>query len=130
MVPLTIWGRRMLTGSFADGEQAVRSIQSIIGALKGILNEPDEPMMNIVALYQNDRCGITLFPRAKHRNSRYFAEPQQRISISPAAMEMAGIIVVADSNHFDRVDEDVVLSMYDEVTLGETLFNRLVEAVA
>jgi hypothetical protein len=129
LVPLTAWGRRMLAGSFTNEGEVTQCLQSIISALKGILGEPDEPMINIVALYRNNRCGITLFPRAKHRSARYFAPPRQRISISPAAMEMAGIIVVADGSHFDRVDENVVLSMYDEVTLGEAPFARLVKAV-
>jgi hypothetical protein len=42
---------------------------------------------------------------------------------------MAGIIVVADVAHFDRVDEAAVRSIYEEVTLGNDLFSQLVEAV-
>jgi hypothetical protein len=42
---------------------------------------------------------------------------------------MAGIIVVANIDHFDRVDETVVQSIFNEVTLGNDLFSRLVKAV-
>jgi hypothetical protein len=129
VVPISIWGRNMLVCSFREAGQAEKSIRSIIIALKEILGEKDEPMMNMVSLYRNDRYIITIFPRAKHRSACYFAGPSRRILISPAAMEMAGIIVVANLEHFDRVDETVVRSIYQEVTLGTDLFSRLVEAV-
>jgi hypothetical protein len=129
VVPCTTWGRNMLVCSFKQAEQAQDCIQSIISALKDLTAEQSEPMINIVALYRNDRYIIILFPRAKHRSACYFAQPQQQILISPAAVEMAGIIVVANVNHFDRVDETVVLDMYKEVTLDNDLFSRLKEAV-
>jgi ATP adenylyltransferase/5',5'''-P-1,P-4-tetraphosphate phosphorylase II len=129
VLPLTIWGRNMLVCSFGEAERAAARIQSIASALKDITVEQGEPMMNVVALYRNGRHIITIFPRAKHRSACYFAEPRKQISISPAAMEMAGIIVVANIDHFDRVDESVVRSMFEEVTLGDNLYSRLVEAV-
>ncbi len=129
VLPLTIWGRNMLVCSFREAAQVEKCIRSTINALKEITGEKVEPMINMVALYRDDHYIITIFPRAKHRSACYFAGPQQQILISPAAMEMAGIIVVANSEHFDRVDETVVQSIYQEVTLGTDLFSRLVEAV-
>jgi ATP adenylyltransferase/5',5'''-P-1,P-4-tetraphosphate phosphorylase II len=129
VVPLTLWGRNLVVCSFGQASQAQACIQSVITALKDSTGEKSEPMMNIVALFRDDRYIISIFPRARHRSACYFAEPKQQIAISPAAIEMAGIVVVANMDHFDRVNENVVLSMYKEVTLGNDLFSRLVEAV-
>jgi len=128
--PQTVWGRNMLVCCFRQAGQAKQRIQSIISALKDITGENTEPMINIAALYRDGRYIISIFPRAKHRSSCYYADPQNQISISPAAMEMAGIIVVANTGHFDRVDEKVVHAMFEEVTLGNDHFSRLKEAIA
>ncbi|MBN1308458.1 MAG: DUF4922 domain-containing protein, partial [Chitinispirillaceae bacterium] len=117
-VPLSIWGRNMVVCCCKEAAQARSRIQCIISALKKIVGGPGEPMFNIVSLYRDERYIITLFPRAKHRSACFFAPPHERILISPAAIEMAGIVVVADIDHFDRVDENVVYSMFREVTLG------------
>jgi ATP adenylyltransferase/5',5'''-P-1,P-4-tetraphosphate phosphorylase II len=129
VVPLIGWGRTMLVCSFRHAKQAQLSIQSIIDTLKEITGDSLEPMINIVALYRNDRYILSVFPRVKHRSACYFDEPQRKISISPAAIEMAGIIVVANIDHFDRVDEVALLSMFKEVSLGSDLFSKLTEAV-
>jgi hypothetical protein len=42
---------------------------------------------------------------------------------------MAGVLVVADADHFDRVDEQTTLSIYEEVSLGEKQFGTLAEKV-
>lgn len=129
VVPLTSWGRTMLVCSFRQAKQVQVRIQSIISALKDITGDTCEPMINIVALYRDERYVIIVFPRAKHRSSCYFDEPQRKISISPAAIEMAGIIVVSNIDHYDRVDETTLLSMFREVSLGSNLFSLLTEAV-
>ena len=128
--PLAIGGRNLLAGSFADAADAADFIGRSLAALQTITGEPEEPMLNIVARFSSGRYSIAFFPRAKHRSARYFAPPDRRLSISPAAMEMAGIVVVAEATHFDRVDAEAVRTIYREVTLGPDLFSRLAKAVA
>jgi hypothetical protein len=40
---------------------------------------------------------------------------------------MAGIVVVADADHFDRVNEKTALSIFEQVCLEEEPFRRLLE---
>jgi len=126
---LSIGGRNLLAGSFRRAGDAAYRIRSMITALKDIAAGDGEPMVNIIARYRGGGWIVCVFPRAKHRSACYYAPPEQRILISPAAMEMAGIVVVADPDHFDRVDENALASMFREVTLGGDAFSRLAEAV-
>ncbi|MBN1757064.1 MAG: DUF4922 domain-containing protein [Chitinispirillaceae bacterium] len=126
---LALCGRNVLTGYFSTADGAARFLDRAISKLKNITGGMNEPMINIIARLKNDRNTITLFPRAKHRSACFFAEAQQRLSISPAAVEMAGVIVVADESHFDRVDAAAVQSIYREVTLDDTFFSEFVKAM-
>lgn len=129
VTPLTIWERHLLLCGFRNRADAELTIQSVVDALAAISGETREPMVNIIALYRDDRYSVTIFPRSKHRSASYFADPPERLSISPAAIEMAGIVIVADTAHFGRVDEETVRGIYREVTLEKDQFSRLVELV-
>jgi hypothetical protein len=43
---------------------------------------------------------------------------------------MAGIMVVADADHFDRVDETTARAILEEVSLEEKRFQTLLEKLA
>lgn len=127
IVPLTLGGRRLLSGNFATTDSTIEFLASVLSNLQSLSNRDDEPMLNLIVRFCYDRFSVAVFPRAKHRSACYFAEPSQRLSISPAAIEMAGVIVVADLDHFDRVDAEAVAAIYREVTLDAYSFSRLTE---
>jgi hypothetical protein len=88
-----------------------------------------EPLVNVLAVYR-EGCYLTfLWPRSKHRPACYFGQGDERIAVSPASMEMAGILVVAEPDHFDRVDRGTAISIYEEVSLDAGEFEKLAEAV-
>jgi hypothetical protein len=124
-MPLIIGCRTMIACGSPDPSVVRQSIESTVEKLTRVSGETQEPMFNLIVFYREGRYRSVLFPRAKHRSACYFAPPAERLSISPAAVEMAGIVVVADDTHFDRVDEAAVKAMYGEVTLDPTRFSRL-----
>ncbi len=88
----------------------------------------DEPMFNLLALFRDGRYICVLFPRAAHRPARYFAAEPERLAISPAALEMAGILIVAEPDHLDRLDAATARSIYEEVCLDKARFNQLADS--
>jgi hypothetical protein len=123
------FGRRMLRFAHADPDEHLSSLENAIVALAGLVAEDQEPMFNLLSLYSNRMYQSVLFPRARHRPERFFAPDTDRIAVSPAALEMAGILVVAEPDHFDRIDTLTARAIYEEVTLDEERFARLREAV-
>lgn len=130
VVPITSFGRRMLLYHHREAGKACELIHRLLEFLQRAGGSDDEALINLIAVYRDEHYGVFVFPRAKHRPECYFAEGDSRVSVSPAALEMAGIMVVADGDHFDRVDEQRALSIYEEVTLEPELFNKLAESVS
>jgi len=128
--PLTLGERNLFAGCFNDCERTVTSLERLIATYRHLIAGDQEPMLNIVARYADARYTIAVFPRAKHRSACYFAPEEKRLSISPAAIEMAGIVVVADVNQFNRVDEKTIRDIYREVTIESHQFNQLAEEIA
>ncbi len=88
-----------------------------------------EPMLNLLALFRDGRHICVLFPRVAHRPACYFVDGPNKIAISPATLEMAGLLVVAELDHFDRVDATIARQIYEEVSAEETRCAQLMEAI-
>lgn len=123
------FGRRMLVFADAQASPLAENISRALDLLSQRDVAGEEPMVNLLVNYTDGRYLAVLIPRTAHRPACYFADGPDRLAVSPAALEMAGVLVVADPDHFDRVDVATARSLYDEVCLEESRFNQLVEAM-
>ncbi len=83
-------------------------------------------LINILAIYSDSAWHIVVMPREKHRSSCFFAEEPNKIMISPATVEMAGVIVTARESDFENIGPEDLRAIYDEVTLNDTAFDGIV----
>ncbi len=120
------FGRSLLFCASDGPGEIVDFVETVLRLLP---HRDPEPPFNVLAIYGNGLFRTVICPRAKHRPECFFAKDESRLAISPAAMEMAGVMVVAESEHFERVDESTVRSIYQEVSLPAADFGKLVEAV-
>jgi hypothetical protein len=123
---LTSFGRRLLVCSEKGAGNTADFVSRV---LKSLPPEDPEPLINVLAVYRDERYLTVLWPRSKHRPACYFKQGDAQIAVSPAALEMAGILVVADPDHFDRVDQQAAVSIYREVSLDAEEFDQLAKAV-
>jgi SpoIID/LytB domain protein len=80
-----------------------------------------EPMLNLIGWHENDGWKCLIFPRKAHRPSCYFKEKDEQILVSPASVEMGGVIVTSRDEDFERLDQMALKKILEEVTLDETL---------
>jgi len=119
-------GRSIIVLRGSNLEEIARWFYRIIDELP----RPDghiEPMMNIVCTYERGTFTTFLFPRAKHRPASFFAEGEQRLIVSPGAIDMAGVIVTPRREDFARLDGARVEAIFAEVSLGDTWVNEILE---
>jgi ATP adenylyltransferase/5',5'''-P-1,P-4-tetraphosphate phosphorylase II len=86
-----------------------------------------ESMINLIVTHDGGAWITYLFPRAKHRPACYFAEGEDRLTVSPAAIDLAGWLVVPVEGHFQKIDSEAVSQIFSEVTLGEQPFSHVVK---
>jgi hypothetical protein len=101
-------------------------LQRAFGALYEVLQDGgpagEEPMMNILGFYTNGEWRIHVFPRAKHRPAFYFKEGDEKLLISPAAVELGGICTTPREQDFERVTREHIVDMYSEVCVSADKF--------
>ncbi|MFN0084158.1 MAG: DUF4922 domain-containing protein [Blastocatellia bacterium] len=93
-------------------------------ALAEITCSEEEPMMNLIAAFDANRWTVLCYPRGRHRPACYFAEEEARLTVSPAAIDLSGVMVVPRPDHFARISASDLERIYAEVTLDDALFGR------
>jgi hypothetical protein len=83
----------------------------------------NEPMLNLLANYQNGKYRLVLFPRKQQRPSCYFSEEPHRILVSPASVEMGGIIITPRAEDFHRITKKDLETIFSDTSL--TTDNRI-----
>ena len=123
--------RRFVSIESNDPEMLAKVFAAVESALQQIAGSGDEePLMNVLATYDNDAWRVIIVPRARHRPSFYFAEGEEKILLSPAAVEMGGICAVPLQKDFKRLDREHLVQAFGEVTLSADHFTRLRETLA
>ena len=103
-------------------------IEAVVAALPVPDGHP-EPMVNLVCLAEAEGVTAFLFPRAKHRPEAFHAAGEDRLLVSPGAIDMAGVLVVPQRRDFERLDAARVEAILREVTLPAPLVQAAVAGI-
>ena len=124
---------------------AIGKIYSILSSLTGRGNgrfDPDdivssdmkkfseggmwEPMMNIVCWWQSGIWRIALFARGELRPSCYTAEGAEHFTISPACVEMGGLVITPVEDDWLRLRAKDVRKIFDDVAISYDIEEKLI----
>ena len=119
--------RRFIVLRSAEKESLVLALGALEASLAATTGEKDEPMMNILAWYGSGEWTVVVFPRARHRPSAYFAQGEEKILISPAAVDCGGVLTTPLEKDFNRLTEENLRVIFGEIFLPEGVFHRVCE---
>lgn len=76
-----------------------------------------EPMLNIVCTYENDHWTVFVIPRKAFRPLQYTAPGNEQLLISPATVEMCGVLITPVEAHFERITKNDIESIFEQVSI-------------
>jgi len=115
-------GRTIVVAESADPLETASIVRDILFRLQEVQHGHAEPLINLIATRDDD--GMTraiLFPRSKHRPDVFFKEGDEKLLISPAAVDIGGLVVTPLEHDFHRVNAHLMESIFFEVSLDQTL---------
>ena len=85
------------------------------------LMQPDrpEPMLNILASFAEGEWTVHIFPRGLHRPSQFYDEGTGRILLSPASVDMGGVVITPREEDFMKINKSDLTDIFNQVTLNE-----------
>jgi hypothetical protein len=121
------YGRAVMIIESTDKTQLSAFIKTMMKEWKKLLLLSKEPMMNILCSYQENIWRLAVFPRRKHRPEIYFKEGDDRVLISPAAVDMGGLIITPVEKDFLKIDAKLVENIFDEVSEKQEVVDTILE---
>lgn len=80
--------------------------------------DEEEPLLNLIAFMENNNYVLHIFPRKAHRPKQFFEEGKRQLLISPGAIDMAGLIITAREEDFDKIKKEDIEDIYSQVSMS------------
>lgn len=89
----------------------------------------EEPMMNVLAMYEAEKWVVFVFPREKHRPSCYTAEGESNLLSSPASVDLGGVFITPVEKDFRKINGEIIAEILSEVCISAEEFAALRERI-
>ncbi len=85
-----------------------------------------EPMMNVLCSYDKETgWRVIIFFRGKHRPEAYFKEGEANILVSPATIDIGGVLITPLEKDFKNLNKEKISQIFREVIIGKEEFEYL-----
>jgi len=122
--------RKLILIESTEQKKLEKSFSEIFKMLKELSTTEPEPLMNLLCNYDEEfGWNVIIFLRSKHRPECFYKNDPERILISPAAIDLGGVVVTPREEDFKRVDKELLQQIFREVSLDMEIFSVLVKKV-
>lgn len=111
--------RSVLTIISGNYHEAQRIFDLVFSILEKNMPFADEPMMNILAWFENSRWIIHIFPRKQHRPAQYFETGEKKILLSPASIDMGGVLIIPREEDYEKISKGDITDIFKQVSVDE-----------
>jgi len=122
--------RRLVFIESQDQSLIKNSFNKIFNVYETITPNEPEPMMNLLCNYNQEfGWSLIIFLRSKHRPECFYRDDSDKILISPAAVDLGGLVVTPREEDFVKIDKEQVQQIINEVSLTRESFFEIYEKV-
>jgi len=122
--------RRLILIESTEQKLLSKSFKKVFKEYEKLSMAGSEPMMNILSNYDEEfGWSVVFFLRSKHRPDCFFKADPDKILISPAAIDLGGVIVTPRETDYLKVDKEMLHQIFNEVSLDKKTFSLLAEKV-
>ena len=120
--------RRLIFIESTEKSKIANSFKKILTVYKNFSANTVEPMMNIICSYDIEfGWNVIIFLRSKHRPECFYNEDPEKVMVSPAAIDLGGILITPREEDFVKIDKDFIRKILSEVSRNVESFSLLTE---
>ncbi|MCH8035253.1 MAG: DUF4922 domain-containing protein [Bacteroidetes bacterium] len=122
--------RRFISLESNDDKMLLKAFNNFYDIYSGLNSNNGEPMMNLICNYDKEYgWRVIIFLRSKHRPSHYYLERENRIMLSPAAIDLGGVCITPVEKDFEKINKKIIKEIFDEVSLNKNSFVHITSAL-
>ncbi len=92
----------------------------------GNTDDKSEPLMNIIVTFDK-MWRVFIFPRKAHRPKEYFLDGEDKILISPAAVDFGGLLITPREEDFHKITKKDIQNIFQQTAIDDNSFNTIIE---
>ncbi len=119
--------RGIITLKGNDKTKLVSIVDKVIERFSQIQPDLPEPMLNILADYSEGTWTIHIIPRKKHRPSRFFEEGKNQLLISPAAVDLGGVLITPREEDFKKITRSDIEDIFTQVCYNDNEITGIIK---
>jgi len=127
IIKWTDYIRTILAFSGRDKEQISSLFNVLFAELKKLQPHEAEPMLNILTFFQGSRWTVHVFPRQLHRPRQYFEEGEKQIVLSPASVDMGGVLITPREEDYNKISMNDAQDIFEQVCLDNAKFEEIIK---
>jgi hypothetical protein len=110
------YGREVVLLIGSSAVKIAKVLEDLLAVLPHDPEHPDEPKINVMASYGSHVYRLLVFPRIKHRPAAYFLEGDAKVTVSPAVVDIGGLIITPVEKDFNMLTASGVEGIFREVS--------------
>jgi hypothetical protein len=118
--------RQIITFTGHDVVTMATVFRAVYEILTGMLPSTQEPMLNILAWHEKDGYIVHVIPRKLHRPDRFFARDDSRLLISPASIDLGGVLIMPREEDFLKITNADIGDVFRQVCVDDEFITYLV----
>jgi len=120
--------RKFISIESLDKNLIVKTFNKFYKIYSELLNEKQEPMINLISFYEEEYgwC-VIIFLRSKHRPNVFFAQGDEKMLVSPAAIDLGGVCIFPREEDYDRITKEMMMDIFKEVFVDNEKFKVILE---
>ncbi len=118
--------RELITIESSSYTSTLDMINKIYDILSNMFNHKPEPMLNILSYYKSGKYIVHLFPRTVHRPDCYFAEGSEQILLSPASVDMGGVLITPRKEDFDKITTENITDIFRQAGINAAQTDEII----
>jgi ATP adenylyltransferase/5',5'''-P-1,P-4-tetraphosphate phosphorylase II len=120
--------RRIMFIESNDQSLIEKSFEKILKVYEKFSKTKSEPMLNLICSYDNEfGWSLIIFLRRKHRPDLFFNNDPDKVLISPAAVDMGGLIITPREEDFNKINEKLIQQIINEVSLDSDTCESMIK---
>jgi len=121
------YSRNIITLKSADAERLADVFQDLLKSMHQLQPDAEEPMINLLAYFEDNQYVVHVIPRAQHRADCYFAEGEKQILTSPASVDLGGVLITPREEDFEKITVNDVLDIFGQVCMKEAEIDKIIK---
>ena len=121
--------RGIITLRGNNREKLSAAFGKLFGTLASRQPERPEPMMNILSGYSSDEWTVHIFPRKQHRPRQFFSSGDDKLLLSPAAVDLGGVLITPREEDYDKITCEDVVDIFSQVSFNDTEIEEIISDI-